>query len=786
MLRYIILAPLVGAAINWLVGRRVRNEAFIGAVASLSIAVSCALSLWLAFGTNGALVGEPHVILDHVWTWMEVGTFRADIGFAMDRLSGIYACFITFVGLLIHIFATGYMHGDKSFYRFFAYLNLFMFMMLTLVLADNLLLMFVGWEGVGLCSYLLIGYYIDRQEAGDAAKKAFVANRVGDWGVVLGIMLVFSLAGSISFFDKTGIGVPVKSALATIAAMPVDPFTWGALIAGGITSAALLLFIGATGKSAQIPLFVWLPDAMAGPTPVSALIHAATMVTAGVYMIVRCSAIYTHAPSAMFMVAVIGAATALFAATIGIAQNDIKKVLAYSTVSQLGYMMLACGVGAFVAAIFHVMTHAFFKALLFLGSGSVIHGMHHEQDMRRMGGLRKYMPVTFATMLTGWLAISGIPIFAGFFSKDEILWKTWSTGATAIPAWAGKTLWVVGALTALLTAIYMTRLMVLTFWGGERFREAHAGGQADEAHAHAYDEGDKAHDATHASAGDRPHHEPGAHVADAHAGAHASVAGDDDDAHHHAPVTPHESPWTMTVPLVVLAILSTLGGLVGVPYALSGGAMNNYFEHALEPVVERAPQRGGGHAEVGAGGASHGEGAHSGGAPAPAAESHAQTSPTHGNEGALPPSLGEGEHGGAPAAEHAHDPAEVRAERIFSGISVAIALAGIGIGWTVFRKNPLRVMPRLLENKYYVDEAYDAAIINPIKVGSREGLWKIFDVRVVDGLVNGLARATSGVGNIARRLQAGFVRGYAAVILLGALLVIGYFIFNFSRVFSRL
>jgi NADH-quinone oxidoreductase subunit L len=787
MLRYIIIAPLVGAAINWLVGRRVRSEAFIGTVASLSIAVSCALSLWLAFGPNGALVGEPKVILDHVWTWMEVGTFRADIGFAMDRLSGIYACFITFVGLLIHIFATGYMHGDKSFYRFFAYLNLFMFMMLTLVLGDNLLLMFVGWEGVGLCSYLLIGYYIDRKEAGDAAKKAFVANRVGDWGVVLGIMLVFALTGSISFFDKTGIGVPVESAMAAIAAMPVDPFTWGALVAGGITSAALLLFIGATGKSAQIPLFVWLPDAMAGPTPVSALIHAATMVTAGVYMIVRCSAIYTHAPTVMFIVAVVGAATALFAATIGIAQNDIKKVLAYSTVSQLGYMMLACGVGAFVAAIFHVMTHAFFKALLFLGSGSVIHGMHHEQDMRRMGGLRKYMPVTFATMLTGWLAISGVPIFAGFFSKDEILWKTWSTGATAIPAWAGKTLWVVGALTALLTAIYMTRLMVMTFWGTERFREAHAGGQADEAHAHAYDEGDKAHDAKQFSAGDRPHHEPGAHAA-----GHASATAHDDDdeedhAHHHGPVTPHESPWTMTVPLVVLAILSTLGGLVGVPYALSGGAVNNYFEHALEPVVKRAPQRGGGHAEVGAANnASHAEATSGAHAPVAAAPpSHAQT-PSHGNEGALPPSVGEGEHGGAPAAEHAHDPAEVRAERIFSAISVAIALLGIGIGWMVFMKNPLRVMPRLLENKYYVDEAYDAAIINPIKVGSREGLWKIFDVKVVDGLVNGLARTTSGVGDLTRRLQAGFVRGYAAVILLGALLVIGYFVFNFSRVLSHL
>src|SRR5207253_299653 len=374
----------------------------------------------LAFTTDGALRStEP--ILDHLWTWIQVGKFRADFGLAMDRLSGVYALFVTFVGFLIHVFAVGYMHEDKGFYRFFAFLNLFMFSMLTLVLADNFLLMFVGWEGVGLCSYLLIGYYIDRQEAGDAAKKAFITNRVGDWGFVLGIMLTFFLTGSISFFSKDG----AISALETIRNMTADPFTWHALFAGGVTSIAILLFIGATGKSAQIPLFVWLPDAMAGPTPVSALIHAATMVTAGVYMVVRCSAIYTHAPTAMFIIAVIGAATALFAATIGIAQNDIKKVLAYSTISQLGYMFLACGVGAFVAAIFHVMTHAFFKAQLFLGSGSVIHGMHHQQDMRRMGGLRKYMPITWLTMCAGWLAICGVPIWAGFFSKDEILWKVW-------------------------------------------------------------------------------------------------------------------------------------------------------------------------------------------------------------------------------------------------------------------------------------------------------------------------------------------------------------------------
>ena len=780
LLPVIVFAPLLGAAICWLVGRRVRSEAFIGAVACAAVGVSCVVSFLIAFGAGqGAALtnGANTPVFSHLWTWMQVGAFRADYGFAMDRLSGVYACFITFVGLLIHVFATGYMHGDRSFYRFFAYLNLFMFMMLTLVLADNLLLMFVGWEGVGLCSYLLIGYYIDRREAGDAAKKAFVANRIGDWGVVLGIMLLFALTGSISFFDKseavTG-GTAVASMLNAVAAMPVEPATWGMLFAGGITSAALLLFIGATGKSAQIPLYVWLPDAMAGPTPVSALIHAATMVTAGVYMIVRCSAIYSHAPTAMFVVAVVGAATAIFAATIGLAQNDIKKVLAYSTVSQLGYMMLACGVGAFIAAIFHVMTHAFFKALLFLGSGSVIHGMHHEQDMRRMGGLKKYMPVTFATMLTGWLAISGIPIFAGFFSKDEILWKTWSTNTLGIPGGAGKALWLVGAVTAALTAVYMTRMMVMTFWGEERFREAHAGGQADEAHADAFDEGVKGHDARQASAGDRPHHEPDEHVvADAHGRGHDDLADvdllDDDghEEHHHGPVEPHESPWVMTVPLVVLAILSTVGGLVGVPYALSGGALPNYFERTLEPAVAHAPEHGG---------AAHGAPA----APHGAGES-AQPPQAHGNEGAVPHDVGEGSAHGAPAAAHAHDPAEVAQERLFSGISVAVALLGIGLGLWLFLKRPLLRMPRLLEHKYYVDEIYDAAVINPVKVGSREGLWKLFDVGVIDGAVNGMARGMREVGGVVRAVQLGFVRSYAAIILFGALAVVGYFAYSFVR-----
>ncbi|HST53377.1 MAG TPA: NADH-quinone oxidoreductase subunit L [Pyrinomonadaceae bacterium] len=801
LLSVIVFAPLAGSLVCWLVGRRVRSERLIGVVACGSVAVSAVVAFYIAFmGAGGAaLTGDtPTPVMSHLWTWIQVGSFRADYGFAMDRLSGIYACFITFVGFLIHLFATGYMHGDRGFYRFFAYLNLFMFMMLTLVLADNLLLMFVGWEGVGLCSYLLIGYYTDRREAGDAAKKAFVANRIGDWGVVLGIMLVFWLTSgaghpSISFFDKSAAmvgGADITSALKTIGAMPVEPFTWRAIFAAwpgvsvpgavGITTAAVLLFIGATGKSAQIPLYVWLPDAMAGPTPVSALIHAATMVTAGVYMVVRCSAIFSHAPTALFIVAVIGAATAIFAATIGIAQNDIKKVLAYSTVSQLGYMFLACGVGAFVAAIFHVMTHAFFKALLFLGSGSVIHGMHHEQDMRRMGGLKKYMPVTFATMAAGWLAISGVPIFAGFFSKDEILWKTYSADSLGVP-YAGTLLWGVGAVTALLTAVYMTRLMVMTFWGSERFRDAHAGGEADEAHAHAHDIDSKPHDAQAPSAGDRPHHQPGetvgVHGHDASAGAPAFEDDEDEDEHTHGPVEPHESPWTMTVPLVVLAVLSTLGGLVGVPYALSSlvGVKNdiNVFEHTLEPAVFHS-------AENAAGGREPSSSEGRSGSERAASSSSVEPSS---NAGASSRSVGEGKVGES-AGGRTPTYGEVLEERWFTLFSVLVAFAGIGVGWFWFQRRPLYEMPRLLENKYYVDEIYDAALVEPIKETSRGVLWQFFDVGVIDGIVNGLGRGMKELGDVLRHLQPGFVRSYAAIILLGALAVVGYFAFSAFQLFS--
>ena len=728
LLSIIIFAPLVGAVINWLIGGRLKSEAFSGILACATIAVSCFVAFMIAFGIGtphpGALFNpEGKPILDHLWTWIQVGGFRADFGLGMDRLSGIYACFITFVGLLIHIFATGYMKGDKGFYRFFAYLNLFMFSMLTLILADNFLLMFVGWEGVGLCSYLLIGFYLKKDEARKAAKKAFVMNRIGDWGVLIGIFLVFTLTGSISFFDKSVDGTQVASALGIFAEMAQDPFGWGTLVAGGVTSVAVLLFIGATGKSAQIPLFTWLPDAMAGPTPVSALIHAATMVTAGVYMVVRCNAIYQNAPTAMFIVAMIGAATAIFAATIGLAQNDIKKVLAYSTVSQLGYMFLACGVGAFVAAIFHVMTHAFFKALLFLGSGSVIHGMHHEQDMRKMGNLRKYMPVTFITMMMGWLAICGIPIWAGFFSKDEILYKTFA--AANLPAPWNYVLWIVGLITAVLTAVYMTRMMWMTFFGTERFHDKIEGQHGHDDHANDHD---------------------------------ADADADDEEEHHALPAgfKPHESPWTMTVPLVVLAILATVGGLVGIPYAVSslvGQGDVNVFEHTLEPIIAKVGKKTeyDGHAKIAAG-------------------LEAKTSTEHGE---VKPATE------AKTTEHTveHNAEEIQTERLLAGLSVLLALSGIAIGWAMFGKTPLRKMPKILEDKWRIDEIYNGYIVDPITRFSRERLWKGFDVGFIDGIANGVGNFVMELGSVVRQLQVGYVRSYAAVILVGALIVVGYFIY---------
>ena len=703
MLKWIVLAPLIGAVINGFFGKRL-PEKVIGLVACSSVAVSTGLAFFAFFTRLLPLPADQRVITEHFFTWIQVGKFQADFAYLLDPLSGIYLLFITGVGLLIHIYATGYMHGDPGFYRFFTYLNLFMFMMLTLVLADNLLLLFVGWEGVGLCSYLLIGYYIRRQEAGDAAKKAFITNRIGDFGYMLAMFLVFTTFGTISFVAKAG----VPSFLEQAGALPAE----GLWVVGVMTGIALLLFVGATGKSAQIPLFVWLPDAMAGPTPVSALIHAATMVTAGVYLTARCSAVVVKSPTALAVMAVIGAATAIFAATIGLAQNDIKKVLAYSTVSQLGYMFLACGVGAITAGVFHVVTHAFFKALLFLGSGSVIHGMHEEQDIRKMGGLRKYMPITFATMLAGWLAISGFPLLSGFFSKDEILWKTWST--TALPAGWGKVLWAVAALTALITAIYMTRMMVMTFFGDSRF-------------------GKGSHDAQDDHAGESHHHG------------------------HHG--DPHESPAVMWIPLALLAVLSVVGGFVGVPAALGG---SNHFEHFLEPVVAHVSTTNN----------------------SPNLEAvtghetpHPQIGDGHGAAGDHRDSTAATAHVGTVDATH-HD---VSTERLFTVISVLLGFIGIGIGAAVWLKKPLRSMPKLLEDKYYVDELYESAVIQPLEHTSRDLLWRFVDVRIIDGFVNGVARAFSGLSGILRYTQSGSARNYAAVILIGAILIIGYFGFLAAR-----
>ncbi len=492
-------------------------------------------------------VATPYVVT--LFEWMPGGALTTTLGpnagrladfsikwaYQLDQLSGLYILFVTFVAFFIHLFAIGYMHGDPGFHRFFAYLNLFMFMMLNLVLGANFLMTFVGWEGVGLASYLLIGYYLKKPEAAVAAKKAFVMNRVGDFGLMLAMMAIFAVFGTLDYAD---VMVMVK-------ALPQEPLGLAALsfTTGTLTVIALLIFLGAAGKSAQIPLYTWLPDAMAGPTPVSALIHAATMVTAGVYLVARCNPLFQRAPTAMLTVAVIGMATAFVAATIGITQTDIKKALAYSTVSQLGYMFVGCGVGAFIAGVFHVVTHAFFKAQLFLGSGSVIHGgspSGHQQEMTYYGNFKKYMPITFATMMVSLFAICGIIPFSGFFSKDEILAKTLHTPVFSHDV--GLALYVVGFLTAGVTAFYMTRLMCLTFFGKERFL-------------------------------DGPDFQEGHH---------------DDD--HHAPATkdfqPHEAPPVMTVPLIVLAVFAFGAGFAGISEELTGGAIPNYVHHWLSPVMD--------------------------------------------------------------------------------------------------------------------------------------------------------------------------------------------------------
>ena len=521
--------PFAGFALNGTLGRRL-PRAGVSAIALLFTAIPALLVAWLW----STMLSAGYASIESVSRpWIAVSGFQVNFSLAVDHLTLIMLAVVTGVGFLIHVYSVGYMAHEDGYWRFFAYLNLFMFFMLVLVLSASFLLLFVGWEGVGLASYLLIGFYFKRDSAANAGKKAFIVNRIGDFGFLLAMFLLIGHFGSLDF----------ANVFAKVNAMP-------ATVTGGfLTAICLLLVLGATGKSAQIPLYVWLPDAMEGPTPVSALIHAATMVTAGVYLVARCHALFDRSPYALGVVAIIGALTALFAATIGCVQHDIKRVLAYSTISQLGYMFLGCGVAAYSAGIFHLMTHAFFKALLFLAAGSVIHALSGEQDMRVMGGLRKRIPLTYWTMTAGVVAIAGIPPLAGFFSKDEILYRAWSS-----PNPLGKLLWFIGLVTAGLTSFYMFRLWFKTFWGTERFDE-HALGHGEENLAPVHSRRDSL-----ATMVQEPEHDKG------------------QAAHAHGV---HESPAIMTIPLAVLAVLAIIGGCVGIPQALGG---SNHFEHFLDPV----------------------------------------------------------------------------------------------------------------------------------------------------------------------------------------------------------
>jgi NADH-quinone oxidoreductase subunit L len=639
-----VLFPLLGFLFNGLLGSRIKSEKLIGIVGSGAIGLSFIIVVGAFFETL-ALPVDQRLNIVTLFQWIAVSGLNISFSYQVDQLSLVMSLIVTGVGFIIHVYSIGYMHGDKSFWRFFAYLNLFIFAMMNLVLADNFLLLFLGWEGVGLCSYLLIGFWYDRKfeksTTSAAGLKAFVVNRIGDFGFLLGMFLIYSTFGTLVFTDVFSRAVSFV--------VPEHIFV---LI-------AIFLFIGATGKSAQIPLLVWLPDAMAGPTPVSALIHAATMVTAGVYMVARCSIIYASAPAAMMVVAVIGVFTAFFAATIGLVQNDIKKVLAYSTVSQLGYMFLALGAGAFSAGIFHVMTHAFFKALLFLGAGSVIHSMHEQQDIRQYGGLKKYMPLTYGTFLVAAVAISGIPPLSGFFSKDEILWYSYSN--------LGIVFWLIGLITALMTAFYMFRLYFMTFEGKEKF----------------------------------DHHK----------------------------VHPHESPKVMTYPLVVLAVLSAIGGFIGVPEIFSG-EHGNLFHSWLAPVFKTAEMK-----LMHFGGHSHFE------------------------------------------------------ELLLMIISVVAAASAIFYARYVYLKKPevaektssrFKGAYKVLLNKYFLDEAYDATVVNPIVKGSEKILWKIADNKIIDGLINYLAKLIDIISGVMKKIQTGVAQSYALVMVLGILIALFWIIMSYS------
>jgi len=567
-----------------------------------------------------------------LFSWIPVGALHIDVALLADPLSITMALFITGIGSLIHLYAIGYMHGDPNFSKFFLYLNLFVFSMLMLVLGENLLVTFLGWEGVGACSYFLISFWHTRDSAAVAGKKAFVTNRIGDFGVMTAMFLAFSTIGSVSYSS-------INEAAHTGALAPVTA-----------TAIGLLLFVGACGKSAQLPLYLWLPDAMEGPTPVSALIHAATMVTSGVFLMTRMSPVlhasYEWAP---MVIACVGAATALFAATIAVAQNDIKKVLAYSTVSQLGYMFLAVGSGAYVAAIFHMVTHAFFKALLFLGSGSVIHGMHHEQDMRRMGALRKLMPVTAITFIIGWLAIAGVPPFAGFWSKDEILLYVYANN---------RGLYVIGLITALLTAYYMTRQVIMVFYGEAKWKD------------HAKDHGA------------------------------------------HGDFEPHESPKIMLFPLVVLAVLSVVGGAMQLPFSKK----LHFLEHWLAPVVE---------------------------------ESEASISKTWAYEN----------------------------KYVLLGIAVIVAVTGIAAAFAVYGKKKVKAIePRVLEQAWFYDAGAAKLVGGPGRAAFNAVAWA--DSRIVDGAVNGTATLVRNVAGQVRKSQNGFTRVYAALMAVGAVVLLAWFLFR--------
>ncbi len=628
------LLPLAGFAINGAAGRRL-SKPVVSLVALLFPAAAFVQVLWIVAQVHHGLA-LPHVER-FATPWIAVSGFHANFSFLLDQLTLIMLLVVTGVGFVIHLYSVGYMAEGDGYWRFFSYLNLFLFFMLTLVLAANFLLLFVGWEGVGLASYLLIGFYYQKDSAANAGKKAFIVNRIGDFGFLLAMFLIIAHFGSLSF----------TTVFASIAAHPT-------MQGGFLTTIALLLVLGATGKSAQIPLYVWLPDAMEGPTPVSALIHAATMVTAGIYMVARTHVLFDRAPIALAVVAVIGAATAFFAATVGIVQTDIKRVLAYSTISQLGYMFLACGVAAYSTAIFHLMTHAFFKALLFLAAGSVIHGLSGEQDMRVMGGLRKKMPVTFWTMTAGVLAISGIFPFAGFFSKDSIL------AAVFQSSHGGKVLWAIGLITAGLTSFYMFRLWYLTFFGNARSEER--------------------------------------------AAAHAAAR------HGHGV---HESPWIMLLPLIVLGILSLVGGWIGWPGALGG---SDWFGHFLGPVF---------------------------------------------GTGAI----------------QAAGPQNYALERVLAGISMLAAVIGWFLADLFYRRKPqlpkaaehqAPALYKLLWNKYWVDEIYADLIVWPILLISRNVLGRGIDQGIIDGTNTAWTSGASGASSWIRRMQSGNIRSYAGWLAAGA------------------